>query len=131
MKPTSTLNRIPRLPLAVLITFLLSLLFLYLTPTELLIFFLTAIPGGFIERRLLKAILAGLLGVLFAGLVAFLILWTTSPTTLPTALQTIPTLFTITLLLPALMGALGGGVGAEIWHLSLRQVQPKVIKQST
>ncbi len=128
--PASLLNRIPRLLLAVIVTFLLALLALYLTPTELLILFLTAIPGGFIERKLLKAILTGLLGVTLATLTAFLILYTTTPN-LPTALQTIPTLFTITLLLPALMGALGGGAGAEVWHLSLRQIQPQVIKQST
>ncbi len=116
--------------LAILLTFLLALLFLYLTPSELLILFLTAIPGGFIERKLLKAILTGFLGVLLAVLFAFLMIWASS-TSFPTALQTIPTLFTISLLLPALMGALGGGVGAEVWQLSLRQVQPQEIKPTT
>ncbi len=131
MKPASKISRIPRLLLAVIITFLLALLIIYLTPTELLILFLAAIPGGFIERKLLKAVLAGFLGVTLATLLAFLILWTSSPANFPTALQTIPDLFTISLLLPALMGSLGGGVGAEVWHLSLRQVQPQEIKQPT
>ncbi len=122
--------RVPRLLLAILITLLLALLFLYFTPTELLLLFLAAIPGGFIERRLLKAILAGFLGVLLAVLLVFIIIWTSSPN-FPTALQTIPELFTISLLLPALMGALGGGVGAEVWQLSLRPIQPQGINPPT
>ncbi len=126
----SEISRVPRFLLAIIVTFLLALIFTYLTPPELLILFLTAIPGGFIERKLPKAILTGLLGVTLAELTAFLILYTTTPN-LPTAIQTIPTLFTITLLLPALMGALGGGAGAEIWHLSPKQIQPQEIKQPT
>jgi hypothetical protein len=126
----SKFSRFPRLLLALIVTFLLALLITYLTPTELLLLFLTAIPGGFITHKLPKAIITGLLGVLLAELTAFLILYTTTPN-LPTAIQTIPTLFTITLLLPALMGALGGGIGAEVWHLSTKQVQPQEIKQST
>ncbi len=127
----SAISKVPRLLLALIITFLLALLFLYLTPTELLILFLAAIPGGFIERRLLKAILAGFLGVILATLLIFFILWTSSPSNFSIAIQTIPNLFVITILLPSVMGALGAGVGAEVWQLSLRRVQPQEVKPLT
>lgn len=127
----SALSKIPRFLLALVVTFLLALNFLYLTPTQLILLFIAAIPGGFIERRLLKAILAGFLGVILATLLAFLLLYTSNPATFTLAVQTIPTFFTITLLLPAILGALGGGVGAEVWHLSLRQIKLEQIKPAT